>query len=379
MLIDRNIVSIIKKSLAKEPKIIVLYGPRQAGKTTLLDLLLPEIKQSEIAFFNGDDIRTQEIFSSSNLDTLKKAVGEKKYLIIDEAQRVANIGLNLKLLFDSLKIKIIVSGSASFELANQINEPLTGRSATFFLYPIAVGELKPQLPDLSLNQRLEEFLRFGMYPKVLTLIGEDEKEKYLYDLVNNYLYRDFLSLEKIRKPKKVVDLLSLLALQIGQEVSVAELAANLALSRQVVEKYLDLLEKMFVVVNLRGLSRNLRKEIYKTSKYYFIDLGLRNSLIRNFNPLKMRNDAGVLFENFFVIEKMKALNNSGHSANFYFWRTYDQNEIDLIVEREGKLFAYEAKWAESQLKSPKEWLDSYPNSKFSVVNSKNFLDFLSPN
>jgi len=218
-----------------------------------------------------------------------------------------------------------------------------------------------------------------MYPKVLTLIGEDEKEKYLYDLVNNYLYRDVLSLEKIRKPKKVVDLLSLLALQIGQEVSVAELAANLALSRQVVEKYLDLLEKMFVVVNLRGLSRNLRKEIYKTSKYYFIDLGLRNSLIRNFNPLKMRNDAGVLFENFFVIEKMKALNNSGHSANFYFWRTYDQKEIDLIVEREGRLFAYEAKWAESQLKSPKEWLDSYPNSKFSVVNSKNFLDFLSPN
>ncbi|MBM4177250.1 ATP-binding protein [Candidatus Gribaldobacteria bacterium] len=376
MLIDRHISSIIKETTQKEPKIIVLYGPRQAGKTTLLNLLFSGYDPGDFVFLNGDDIRTQEIFSSANLDTLKKAVGEKKYLVIDEAQRIHNIGLNLKLLFDSLKIRIIVSGSASFELANKINEPLTGRSATFFLYPIAVNELKPQPPDLSLEPRLEEFLRFGMYPKVLTLTGEKEKENYLYDLVNNYLYRDVLSLEKVRKPKKVVDLLALLALQIGQEVSVAELAANLALSRRVVEKYLDLLEKMFIIVNLRGLSRNLRKEIYKTSKYYFLDLGLRNCLIRNFNPLKTRNDKGVLFENFFIVEKMKTLNNKGDFANFYFWRTYDQKEIDLIVEKGGKLLAYETKWKEVQAKPPKEWLASYPQAEFFLVNSSNFLDFL---
>ncbi|MEK7103993.1 MAG: ATP-binding protein [Patescibacteria group bacterium] len=375
MVIKRRIVESIEKTLAKEPKIILLYGPRQAGKTFLLNLILPKINEQEVVFLNGDDLRTQEAFQVANLDLLKKAIGSKKFLIIDEAQRISDIGLSLKLLFDSLAIKIIASGSSSFELANKVSEPLTGRAVIFHLYPVALGEIMPKLPDISLQSRLEDFLLFGMYPKVLTTDGASEKQKYLDDLVSGYLYKDILSFASVRKPKKVIDLLSLLALQIGSEVSVAELAGHLALSKQAVEKYLDILEKMFVIFNLRGFSRNLRKEIYKTSKYYFWDLGLRNSLIRNFNPLNLRNDKGAMLENFFLVEKLKQNSNSNKFANFYFWRTYDQKEIDFIEEKDGNLNAYEVKWGEKDVKPPKDWVANYLNSKFFVVNAENVMNF----
>jgi predicted AAA+ superfamily ATPase len=219
-------------------------------------------------------------------------------------------------------------------------------------------------------------LRFGMYPKIHTLEKEREKKDYLYDYLNNYLYKDILSFSGIRKPKKVVDLLTLLALQIGKEVSISELAKNLVLSQKAVESYLDILEKMFIVVNLRGFSRNLRKEISKTSKYYFMDLGIRNALIRNFNPLKFRSDKGELFENWFVIEKIKTAEIFDRPANFYFWRTYSQQEIDLIEEREGKLFGYEIKWGDKNPKAPREWLKTYKNSSFEVVNRENYSGFI---
>ena len=230
---------------------------------------------------------------------------------------------------------------------------------------MVLEELDPRPTEISLRPRIEEFLRFGMYPKVLTTETTEEKERYLYDLVNTYLYKDILSFEQVRKPKKVIDLLSLLALQTGSEVSIAELTKHLALSRPIVEKYLDILEKMFVIVNLRGFSRNLRKEIYKTSKYYFVDLGLRNALIRNFNPLRLRSDTGALFENFCIIERMKTLNNRNRFANFYFWRTYDQKEIDFIEEHDGKIFGYECKWGEEKGRTPavfKEFSKAYPGS-----------------
>lgn len=376
MIINRKITESIEKTLAKEPRIILLYGPRQSGKTTLLNLLLPKLNEQEVVFLNGDDLRTQDALSIANLDLLKKTIGSKKFLIIDEAQRISNIGLSLKLLFDSLSIRIIASGSSSFELAGKINEPLTGRAVIFYLYPVAVGELTPNLPDLSLKNRLEDFLLFGMYPKVLILESAEDKQKYLYDLINAYLYKDILSFASIRKPKKVIDLLSLLALQISSEVSIAELANHLALSKQAVEKYLDILEKMFVIFNLRGFSRNLRKEIYKTSKYYFWDLGLRNALIRNFNQLSLRQDKGAMLENFFLIEKLKQNNNADKFANFYFWRTYDQKEIDFIEEKDGLLRAYEIKWGQRAVKPPKDWVRAYPNSQFSLVSLDNFFDFL---
>ncbi|PIS31616.1 hypothetical protein COT42_00680 [Candidatus Saganbacteria bacterium CG08_land_8_20_14_0_20_45_16] len=374
MLINRALLDKISEYLEKEPKIIVLYGPRQAGKTTLINELFKNYGD-KVLFFNGDDLRAQELLGEPNLDKLKAAVGSSKIICIDEAQRIPNIGLSLKLLFDALQIRVVASGSSSFELSNKINEPLTGRLVTFHLYQICVKELTPASPDLSLAPRLEEFLRFGLYPKVLTTEGEEEKQRYLFDLVNTYLYKDILSFETIRKPKKVIDLLSLLALQIGSEVSISELAKHLALSRPIVEKYLDILEKMFVIFNLRGFSRNLRKEIYKTSKYYFTDLGLRNALIRNFNPLALRPDAGALFENFCVMERIKTINNAGKFANFYFWRTYDQKEIDFIEERDGQLFGYECKWSDKTRAIPAsfhEFSAAYPNSTLTFVGPGDF-------
>ena len=377
MEIERSLFLHIQKELHSEPKTIILYGPRQAGKTTLIQQVLAKTNLPYVQL-NGDDLRTQELLSRADLDRLKTMVGANRLLVIDEAQRIENIGLTLKLIFDHYKIHIIASGSASFDLASKINEPLTGRATTFTLYPFSYNEL-PLIPPVTSNsERMEEFLRFGVYPKVTLFESQDEKENYLYDLINNYLYRDILTFEQVRKPKKVIDLLSLLALQIGSEVSTAELASHLSMSKLVVEKYLDLLEKMFVIVNLRGFSRNLRKEISKTSKYYFVDMGFRNALIRNFNPLGIRSDVGALFENYAVIERMKMFSHQRRYANFYFWRTYDQKEIDLIEERQGELWAYEFKWKEGEAnqKAASEFTTAYANSRFQLVTPSNFGEFL---
>lgn len=375
MLINRTIEEQLKKELTGEKKVIILYGPRQAGKSTLINELkkgLPDVKS-----YNGEDIDTQNLFGVNSLDLLKKTVDNCQYLFIDEAQHIPNIGLSLKLLHDNLKIRILATGSSSFDLANKLNEPLTGRSVTYLLYPLSLAET-PRNNILPLERTLESYLRFGMYPETIITEGEEKKEKYLYNLINNYLYKDILMFENVRKPKKVLDLLSLLALQIGKEVSIAELATQLKISQQLVEKYLDILEKMFVIINLRGFSRNLRKEISKTSKYYFLDLGLRNALIRNFNPLDLRTDAGEMFENWFIMERMKFLSNQQKYANFYFWRTYDQKEIDLIEERDGKLIGFECKWSTDKTpKPPKDWLNTYANASHQVVNQENFEESLS--
>jgi predicted AAA+ superfamily ATPase len=378
MEIERSLFYHIQKELLSEPKAVFLYGPRQAGKTTLIHQLLTKTSLPYV-HLNGDDLRVQELLSRADLDRLKAVVGSNKLLVIDEAQRIENIGLTLKLIFDHYKIHILASGSASFDLASKINEPLTGRSSIFTLYPFSYNEIPIHPPVTSNSERIEEFLRFGMYPKVSAYDAYEDKENYLYDLINNYLYRDILAFEQVKKPKKVLDLLSLLALQIGSEVSTAELASHLSISKLSVEKYLDLLEKMFVIVNLRGFSRNLRKEISKSSKYYFVDLGFRNALIRNFNPLNIRADVGALFENFAVIERMKTFHHQRRYANFYFWRTYDQKEIDLIEERQGELRAYEFKWNEKEFsaKSAKAFAEAYPDSQSRTVNKSNFDAFLS--
>ena len=372
MLIERNIVTRIRKTIAGAPRVVILYGPRQAGKTTLLRELFKPAPE-RVVFFNGDDFRTQDLLGQPNLRALKTAVGSHRIVCIDEAQRIPNIGLSLKLLFDALKLRIIASGSSSLELSSQVHEPLTGRATIFQLYPVALGELTATLPDTSMTPQLETFLRFGMYPKVLTTDGEDEKQQYLNDLVNTYLYKDILMFEQVRKPRKVIDLLSLLALQIGAQVSITELGKRLALSRPVVEKYLDILEKMFVIVNVRGFSRNLRSEIYKTSKYFFMDLGVRNALIHNFNPLNLRSDCGALFENFCIIERIKAVSNAGAFANFHFWRTYEQKEIDFIEERRGTLAGYECKWSERKHAGTafKTFAAAYPRSVLRVVRPNN--------
>ena len=378
MLFTRTIASQIQKALQADPRVIIIYGPRQAGKTTLIHQTTAKLGQNtKISFFTGDDLYAQNLLGKNELTLLKRALAGTELLIVDEAQRIENIGLTLKLVLDNLGIKILVSGSASFDLANKLSEPLTGRTRTFFLYPLAYKEAQEKYQQTDQKTALEEMLRFGMYPRVHTLKSDQEKMDYLYEYINNYLYKDLLSFNRVKKPKKVIDLLALLALQTGNEVSVAELAQNLALSQKTVVSYLDVLEKMFVLFNLRGFSRNLRKEIYKISKYYFWDLGVRNALIRNFNPLNLRQDAGALFESWFIGERMKVAGNNFQPANFYFWRTYDQQEIDLIEERGGALSAYECKWkAGGKEKAPKDWARTYGRAKFSFVNAENYFQYL---
>lgn len=298
-------------------------------------------------------------------------------MVIDEAQRINNIGLSLKLIIDNLPIKVIVSGSASFDLAGKVCEPLTGRTKTFWLYPLSLKEVKDRFPQMENDKIIEEMLLYGMYPKIWNIESKKEKEDYLFEYINNYLYRDILTISKIKKPKKVIDLLTLLALQIGNEVSVSELAQNTNLTQSTVENYLDVLEKMFVIFNIRGFSRNLRKEISKTSKYYFFDLGVRNALIRNFNNLSLRSDADAMFENWVISEKIKKSNNNRDFSNFYFWRTYDQQEIDLIEESKGNILAYECKWKKDTKKIPNDWKKTYPQSQFNLINKDNVFEFLS--
>ena len=376
MIINRTIKKELESALKNtDRKVIILYGPRQAGKTTLIEMLLHQ----DLSYkkYNGDDIFTQNIFSNNNLESLKREIGEKDLLIIDEAQRINNIGLSLKLIIDNLPIKVIVSGSVSFDLADKVCEPLTGRTKTFWLYPLSLREVKDKFPQMEKDKIIEEMLLYGMYPKIWNIEGKKEKEDYLFKYINSYLYRDILTISKIKKPKKIIDLLILLALQIGSEVSVSELAQNTNLTQSTVENYLDVLEKMFVIFNIRGFSRNLRKEISKTSKYYFFDMGVRNALIRNFNPLSLRGDAGAMFENWVISEKIKKSNNNRDFSNFYFWRTYDQQEIDLVEDSKGSITAYECKWKKDTKKIPNDWKKAYPQSQFNLINKDNVFEFLS--
>jgi predicted AAA+ superfamily ATPase len=357
---------------------IIVYGPRQAGKTTLIQSLLADTPNTlGTLSLTGDDLYIQSLLARHELDHLKRVVGDARIVFIDEAQRIDNIGLTIKLLVDHLPLTVIASGSASFELADRLAEPLTGRARTFHLHPLSWEEVAPKYRLTAPETALDDILRFGMYPRIHTLGSDSEREEYAYEYLNHYLYRDLLEFEQIKKPKKVVDLLILLAHQIGREVAVSELAKSLALSQKTVESYLDILEKMFVLVNIRGFSRNLRKEVTKTSRYYFCDNGLRNALIRNFTPLVLRGDVGELFENWFVMERIKRSDNHREPTARYFWRTYDQKEIDLIEDRNGQLSAFECKWsATANPKAPADWTTAYPAANFTVANQKNWQALL---
>ncbi|MFH1790171.1 MAG: ATP-binding protein [bacterium] len=357
-------------------KVVIIYGPRQVGKTTLVKNFLKNTSL-RYEYFTGDQLDFVEDFGSCNLDTIKKAIGDVELLVIDEAQKIPNIGRALKLVVDNIdKIFVIVTGSSSFDLANATAEPLTGRKNIINLYPISIGELAKQNTIYKLEKKLDDYLIYGLYPNIVTYSDLRQKIKRLKEIKDAYLIKDILEFQKVKNSRTVISLLKLLAFQIGSEVSTLELGDNLGIDNKTVLRYLDLLEKSFVIYRLDGFSRNLRKEVSKMSKYYFYDIGMRNALINNFNKINTRNDVGQLWENFVIMERIKKNDYQQNYANYYFWRTYDKKEIDLIEERGGKLYGYEFKYTKKTPSAPKDWIGTYDNASFEVINKENYLNFI---
>ncbi|MCS7037151.1 MAG: ATP-binding protein [Saprospiraceae bacterium] len=377
-MIPRSYLEILTSDLASSHKIIVVYGARQVGKTTLVRELL-KAQAGKVLEINADERPYWEVLSSRDWTKLRALVEGYDILFIDEAQRIPDIGINLKILHDKLPaLRIIVTGSSSLDLANRIQEPLTGRAWTYVLYPISVDEWRRYTGANAFETQLalESFLRFGMYPEIFTLSTPAQKQRYLQEITNSYLYKDILVLANIKFPEKLQQLLKLLAYQIGSEVSIQELSKSLQIHREAVVNYLDLLEKAFVVFRLGGFSRNLQKEITKMDKIYFMDIGIRNALVGNFNELSERNDVGQLWENFLLAERIKYNAYRQRFANYYFWRTYYSSELDLVEEAEGRLMGYEFKWGKRRNAPPSAWVEAYPHAGYECYNLDNFMEFL---
>lgn len=371
-----KIERILKNSVADQfnkRKAIVITGPRQVGKSTLIKDIL---QNKEHLFLNGDDFSVQQQLEQPNTEFLKRLIGANTIVFIDEAQRIPNIGMTSKIITDQfLKVQLILSGSSAFDLNNEINEPLTGRKWEYNLYPISVEELQNTAGFLQASQQLEQRIVYGMYPDVFNYSGE-EKEV-LNNLVNSYLYKDVLSLTNIKKPDIMQKLTRALALQIGNEVSYNELSQLLGINKETVSNYIDLLEKAFVIFRIHPFSRNIRNEIKTNRKIYFYDTGLRNALISNFNPLNLRNDKGALWENFIIAERIKYLSYHKLYTNVYFWRTAQQQEVDWVEEKDGVLNAYEFKWdAKGKSKFPKSFMETY-NATGKMIDKNNYFEFVS--
>lgn len=363
----------------KPNKVLVIYGPRRVGKTTLLNNYLAQTPLTfKLAI--GDDLPTQQLLSSQDVNLIKEYIEGYELFAIDEAQYVPNIGMALKIIVDQIPdIYVIATGSSSFELAGQIGEPLTGRKRTLTLYPISQSELLSLFNRYELRQKLEDYLIFGTYPEVVLARTRNEKIEIVREIAGSYLLKDILAFERVRNSRKLWDLLKLLAFQVGSQVSWNELATSLSVDFKTVQHYLDLLEKAFVIFRLGGFSRNLRKEVTRKAKYYFFDNGLRNAVIAQFNRLDQRDDVGELWENFMVIERCKFLAYLPEYANLYFWRTYDQQEIDLVEEGGGRLEGYEFKWSQHKpITPPKDWLKTYSNAGFSVISPENYQELILP-
>lgn len=365
----------IKKELVKG-KVLLIYGARQVGKTTLVKGFLKDT-QLNYKYVSGDDLQLGYELSQCTSRSTEDFVGDYDLLVIDEAQRVENIGLALKLMVDNFPDRyFIATGSSSFDLASKTSEALTGRKNVVNLYTISQKELLKGKSPSDNKLDLEKFLLYGTYPEVISATGSSNKEKTIRQIANSYLLKDLLEFEGIKNAKVILNILKLLAFQIGSEVSTVEIAKNVGIDYKTVMKYLDLLEKSFVIFPLSGFSRNLRKEVTKMSKYYFYDVGIRNALISNFNKLSERDDIGQIWENFLLIERMKRNSYTNFSTNYYFWRTYDQQEIDLVEENSGKLFGFEFKWKDGNVKPSKLWSSTYKEASFDVVNRDNYLQFI---
>lgn len=364
------------KQLLQNGKVFVLLGPRRVGKTELIKKMISNFS-GKVFSGTGDNLDLREVLSSQRLQKIKSALGSYDLIFIDEAQRIPEAGYSIKLFIDNIPEKIIIlTGSSSFELSGQLGEPLTGRQKQKILYPLSIVELEKQYGGMHIIEHLEEYLVFGFYPEVVRQDAVIDKTEYLISIRDSYLLKDIFELEDIKYRGKLFDLLRLLAYQIGHTVSLNELANNLGIAKQSVERYVSLLEKAFIIKRIGGFSRNLRNEVTKSSRFYFFDNGIRNAIINNFNSISSRNDTGMLWENFMVMERIKKQEYERLFSNNFFWRTYDQKEIDFIEERDGNLYAFEFKYRNTKAKAPKQWVNAYPDSEFHVVTTDNFLEFL---
>jgi len=376
-LIARRAESTIGAAIDAGGKIVIVYGPRQVGKTTLIRRLLAQRPGLKTLSLTGDDPADRRDLGGRDGSALSRLVAGYDCLFIDEAQRIGDIGLALELLHDSRPgLRIIATGSSSFELADKTREALTGRARTFTLYPIAVSELAAGLDGRGLSASLDDYLSFGLYPEVRTSPGREERRRVLKEITEAYLYRDVIEFGGIRHADRIHDLLRLLSFQVGSEVSIAELASSLGLGRDTVDRYIDVLEKAFVVFRLRGYSRKLRKEVSKMDKIYFYDVGVRNMVIGNLSGPGLRDDTGRLWENFLVAERRKAMEYGGSFASSWFWRLRTGAELDYVEEEDGRMRGYEFKYGDKVPKAPSSWGETYPASSFMVVNRGNWLDFV---
>ena len=370
-ILEHNIIEALKPG-----KVVLVIGARRVGKTVLIKKISEQYSAKHL-FLNGEDFDTQVLLEKTSISNYRNLIGTNKLLIIDEAQKIDNIGNICKLIVDNISdVQVLLTGSSAFDLKNRFGEPLTGRKITFQLYPLAQSEFSQKENLIETMARLDERLLFGNYPEVWQIEDSKARISYLKELTEDYLLKDILLYEGIRNAGKLQKLLRLIAFQIGKDVSYHEIGRQLGMGKNTVEKYLDLLTKVFVLYKVEGFSRNLRKEISKSSRWYFYDNGIRNVFAANFNPLQLRQDTGQIWENFIISERIKFLSYQMDYGNTYFWRTYDKQEIDWLEERDGHLHGYEMKWGKHKVKAPAAWKRAYPEASFEVIHPGNYLEWV---
>ncbi len=374
-MIERFLTNSILNSI-KPGHVVGLLGARRVGKTILMEQIKSRLDGRKVLIIQGDNLDVAEIISSRRKSVIERLVKEYEFLFIDEAQMIPGIGASLKLMVDTLPgLSIFVTGSSAFDIKNSTGEPLTGRSTFFNLFPFAQLEMNEDF--LQTRENLESKLIYGTYPQVHFSPNEDEKKATLYGIRDGYLLKDLLAMDNLKNSVFVINLLRMIAHQIGNEISYSELGRALNADNKTIKRYLELLEKMFVLFSLNGFSQNIRKEYTKSPRYYFWDNGIRNAVISNFNPLVMRDDIGKLWENYCISERLKKVHYTRIFANSYFWRTYDQQEIDYIEEKDSQITGYEIKWKDEKARSKKTFESTYANAKVEIINRDNFLDFIS--
>lgn len=375
MVIKRLLQEKISKRITPG-KVVIIYGARRVGKTVLLRELV-NLFEGKTLLLNGEDYDVQSMLANRSVANYRHLFNGVELVAIDEAQNIPNIGSVLKLMVDEIDgLSVIASGSSSFDLLNKTGEPLVGRSVKFQLTPLSCKEISSVETPFEMSQNLEQRMLYGMYPEVVTMSSNDMRIEYLREIVDSYLLKDILAVDGIKNASKMQNLLRLIALQVGSEVSYDELGTQLGMSKNTVERYLDLLSKVFVVYRVGAFARNIRKEVCKAGKWYFYDNGVRNAILNNFSPLAVRNDVGHLWENYFLSERRKYIHNNLKYIEQYFWRTYDKQELDLVEECDGNLLAMEIKWGKKTPKLPNVFANAYQGAEFQVINKDNYLDWV---